>query len=158
MVVGVLTIAAPIIGVLAKLPTGGWLMVAMIWSAPIWLGGYVLLVLAIALGMLRRRAPLRTGPARVRAIIWSLLTSIGIVVLGFTLIDGGDTRESIQSTLTASLGSPESGSPAHAVSGAIAWVAAVAWITGYVGLIIEWMIGSARARRPAAHVAPPVIR
>lgn len=158
MVVGALTIAAPIIGVLAKLPTGGWLMVAVIWSAPLWLGGYVVLVLAVALGMLRRRAPLRTGSARTRAIIWAVLTSVGIVVLGFTLIDGGDTRESIQSTLTASLGSPESGSPAHAVSEAIAWVAAVAWIVGYAGLIIEWMLGSALARRPAERVAPPVIR
>lgn len=158
MIVGGLTIAAPIMGWLAKLPTGGWLMVALIWAAPLWLGGYVALVLAVSLGMLRRRAPLRAGPARVRSIIWAMLTSVGIVVLGFTLIDGGDTRESIQSTLTASLGSPESGSPAHAVSEAIAWVAAAAWLAGYAGLVIEWIVGSALARRPAERVAPPVIR
>lgn len=158
MVVGGLTIAAPLLGVMAKLPTGGWLMVALIWSGFIWVAGYIVLVLAVSLGMLRRRAPLRTGSARTRAIIWALLTSVGIIVLGFTLIDGGDTRESIQSTLTASLGAPESGSTAHAVSEAIAWLAAAAWLLGYAGLIMEWIVGSARARRPAPQVAAPVIR
>lgn len=154
--VGVVTIVAPLLGVALKLPTGGWLMVILLLSGLLWAGGYIVLVLAVSLGMLRRRGPLRAGGARIRSMIWALMTSIGVVVLGFTLVDGGDTRESIQSTLTLLLGSPESPSPAHSVSEAIGWVAAGAWAIGYLGLVVEWIAATARARQARQPIAPQV--
>lgn len=157
IVVGIITIAAPIVAVLAKLPSFGWLMlIVIVWGFLLWIPGYAVLVLAVARGMLRRRGVLRVGARRIRSIVWALLTSIGVVVLGLTLVDGGDTRESIQSTLTIMLGSPMSPSPAHALSESIGWVAAVAWLAGYVGLVVEWIVGAQRARGAAAPIPPPV--
>lgn len=161
IVVGIVTIVAPIVAVLAKLPSFGWLMlIVIVWGFLVWIPGYAVLIIAVARGMLRSRGAMRVGARRTRSIIWALLTSIGIVVLGLTLVDGGDTRESVQSTLTIMLGSPTSPSAAHALSETIGWVAAVAWLTGYVGLIVEWIVAAEIARRaqPAApRVAPPQI-
>lgn len=156
--IGALTLAAPIIAVLVKLPSGGWLMVFFFFSGLLWLGGYALLAVAVSRGMLRRRGQLRVpGARRTRAIVWALLTSIGVVVLGLTLVDGGDSPNSIQSTLTLMLGEPQSPSPAHSVSEAIAFAAATAWIVGYVALVVEWIVAAQSSRRSAAPVPPPVV-
>lgn len=156
-VAGALAIAAPIIAVLVKLPSTGWLMVFFFFSGPLWLAGYALLVVAVSMGMLRRRGQLRFGARRIRAIVWALLTSVGIVALGFTMVDGGDSPGSIQSTLTLMLGAPESPSSAHDLSEAISWMAAVAWVVGYVALVIEWIVAASGSRRPVAPVPPPVL-
>ncbi|MGY3127703.1 hypothetical protein ACVWW9_001202 [Agrococcus sp. UYP33] len=157
VVAGIIAIAAPIVAVLVKLPSSGWLMVFFFISGLLWLAGYALLIVAVSLGMLRRRGQLRFGARRVRAIIWALLTSVGIVVLGFTVIDGGDTTESVQSTLTLMLGAPVSPSPAHSLTEAISWIAAVAWIVGWAALVVEWIVAASRSRRAVTSVAPPVL-
>lgn len=157
VVAGIIAIAAPIVAVLVKLPSSGWLMVFFFISGLLWLAGYALLIVAVSLGMLRRRGHLRFGARRIRAIIWALLTSVGIVALGFTVVDGGDSPGSIQSTLTLTLGAPESPSPVHSLSEAISGIAAVAWIGGWIALVIEWIVAAGRSRRAAAPVAPPVL-
>ncbi|MGM1029005.1 MAG: hypothetical protein ACQEWM_03920 [Actinomycetota bacterium] len=157
--IGAVTLAAPIIAVLVKLPSGGWLMVFFFLSGLLWLGGYALLAVAVSRGMLRRQGQLRApGARRVLAVAWALLTSVGVVVLGVTIVDGGDSPGSIQSTLTLMLGEPQSPSPAHAVSGAIAYAAAAAWIVGYIALVVEWIVAAGSSRQAAPPVPPPVVQ
>lgn len=156
--IGTVTLATPIIALLVWLPSAGWLLVFFFLSGLLWLGGYALLAVVVSRGMLRRSSQLRApGARRTRAIIWALLTSVGIVVLGLTIVDGGDSASSIQSTLTLMLGAPESPSPAHAVSEAIAYAAAAAWIVGYVALVVEWVVAARSSRRAAPLVPPPVV-
>ncbi|WP_347754778.1 hypothetical protein [Agrococcus sp. ProA11] len=149
------TMLAPLVAVLIKAASGGWLLVMVVWSSPLWLAGYVLLVVAAARGMLRQQGVLREGARRTRATLWAWLTSVGVLLFAFSVVDGGDTRESIQSTLTLALGAPISPSAAHEVSAGIAYVAVVAWAGGWVALLVEWAVGVQRRRPVVPRVAPP---
>lgn len=151
------SILAPLLALAMKLPTGGWLLVFILYASPLLLGGYVLLVVAVARGMLRRQGVLRERPRRARAIAWAWLTSIGVLLLGLTMIDGGDTPASVQSTLTLLLGAPESPSPAHALSENLAYGATIAWLVGWFALLVEWAVAGTRRRPEAPRVAPPKI-
>ena len=153
---GWLAIVAPLAAIALKLPTGGWLLVGMVFSFPIWLLGYAALTTA-AVSMLRRRGVLRAPGHRTRAVIWAWLTSIGVMVVGFTVVDGGDTSESVASTLALVAGQTGVDSPVNDVSNAIAGVAAIAWLAGWLALIVEWMVAMARRRQDAPRVAPPVV-
>ena len=158
VVAGIIAIVAPIVAVTVHLPAGGWLLLVLFVSGLLWLAGYALLVVAVSLGMLRRRGQLRFGNRRVRAIVWALLTSVGVVILGFALVDGWDTEESVQSTLTLMLGAPVSPSLAHSLSEAVSWIAAAAWVVGWAALVVEWIVAAARSQRSTAPpVAPPVL-
>ncbi|GAA3593216.1 hypothetical protein [Agrococcus terreus] len=157
-VAGWIAIAAPLLALAVKLPSFGWLMVGAIWMSPLLLGGYALLVLAAARGMLRRGATLRAPRwARIRAIAWAWLTSGGVVLVGLAIVDGGDTMASVQSTLTILLGSSGGDSPLHDASMVLALVGAIAWGVGWLGLIAEWLSSIAGRRWEAAQVAPPVL-
>lgn len=150
-------ILAPLVGLALKLVIEGWLTLYMLLFSPVLVIGYALVVLAAVRGMLRRQGVLRQPGRRSRAQVWAWLTSLGVIVLGLTLIDGGDTRESVQSTLTLLLGAPTSPSSAHDISGAIGWVAAVAWLVGWLALMVEWAVGVQAGRTPPPRVAPPVV-
>lgn len=156
VVAGWLAIAAPLLAIALKLPTGGWLLVGMFFSFPIWLLGYAAVITA-AVSMLRRRGALRAPGHRTRAVIWAWTTSIGVMVVGFTVVDGGDTSESVASTLGLVVGQTGSGSPVNDISNAIAAFAAIAWLGGWLALVVEWMIAMARRRQDAPRVAPPVV-
>lgn len=155
-IAGWVAIIAPLSAIALKLPTGGWLLVGMVFSFPIWLLGYAAVITA-AVSMLRRRGALRRPGHRTRAVIWAWLTSIGVMVVGFTVVDGGDTSESVASTLSLVAGQTGVDSPVNDVSNAIAGVAAIAWLAGWLALVIEWMIAMARRRQDAPRVAPPVV-
>ncbi|MFJ6114539.1 hypothetical protein ACIQC8_10555 [Agrococcus sediminis] len=150
-------ILAPLVGIALKLASAGWLAVFLLFWSPLLLAGYVAVVLAAARGMLRRQGVLRRPERRSRARIWAWLTSVGVVVLGLTAIDGGDTRESVQSTLTLLLGAPTSPSPLHELSAGIGWAALVAWVVGWLALMVEWAVAVQATRRPVPRVAPPVV-
>ena len=150
-------ILAPLVAIALKLPTGGWLLVGMVFSFPIWLIGYAGVVVPAAVGMLRRRGSLRRPGHRTRAIVWSWLTSIGVLIVGLTVVDGGDTSESVASTLGLMLGSTGTDSPVNDVSAVIATVAAIPWLGGLLALLVEWMVSLARRRTEAPRVAPPVV-
>jgi len=150
-------ILAPLVAIALKLPTGGWLLVGMVFSFPIWLIGYAAVVVPAAVGMLRGRGSLRRPGHRTRAVIWSWLTSIGVLIVGLTVVDGGDTSESVASTLGLMLGSTGTDSPVNDVSAVIAMVAAVPWLGGLLALLVEWMVSLARRRAEAPRVAPPVV-
>lgn len=155
---GWVAIVAPLLAVALKLPSFGWLMVVVVWTFPIWVLGYVLLVVVVSLGMLRRRASLREPRSRrTRSIVWAWLTSAGVVLLGLALVDGGDTNESVQSTLTMLLGVPGGSSGPNDASMAAAGIGALAWIVGYVALLMEWLAAFARRRAEAPRVAPPAV-
>lgn len=155
-VAGWVAILAPVLALLLKLPSFGWFMVIVIWTSPLWILGYVLLVVVVSLGMLRRRASLREPRSRrTRSIVWAWLTSAGVVLLGLALVDGGDTNESVQSTLTMLLGVPGGSSGPNDASMVVAGVGALAWIVGYVALLMEWLAALARRRAEAPRVAPP---
>ncbi|SFS11245.1 hypothetical protein SAMN04487783_1542 [Agrococcus baldri] len=150
-------IVAPLVGFALKSVSSGWLMLFILLWSPVLIIGCVLLVVAVARGMLRRDGVLRQGARRTRSIVWAWLTSVGVVLLGFAMIDGGDTRESVQSLLTMLLGSPVSPSAAHDVSDALATLGAVAWLVGWLALVLEWAIGASRRRPKAPRVAPPAV-
>ncbi|SDS16017.1 hypothetical protein [Agrococcus carbonis] len=148
-------IVAPLVALVLKGLVPGWLIFfAVLWS-PVLLIGYALLVVAAARGMLRRRGVLRRPERRVRARMWAWLTSVGVVLFGATIVDGGDTTESLQSLLTVLLGSPTTPSPAHDASAAIAWAAAAAWLVGWLALMVEWAVAVIAVRAPVPRVAPP---
>lgn len=151
------TILAPIVAVLIKAASGGWLMVYVIFWSPLWIAGCALLVVAVVRGMLRQQGVLRVGARRTRATLWAWATSLGVMLFAFTVIDGGDTRESIQSSLTLVLGGPTSPSAAHDVSAGIAYVAVVAWLGGWLALLVEWVVGVQRRQPVEARVAPPAV-
>ena len=150
------TILAPLAALAIKLATAGWLVVFMLFWSPVLFGGYVLLVVAAARGMLHRQGMLREGTRRRRATAWAWLTSAGALLLACTIIDGGDTRESVHSVLTLAVGTT-SPSAAHDVSGAIGWVAALAWLVGWVALMVEWAVGVQRHRPQRRRVSPPTV-
>lgn len=151
------TILAPLVALAVKFASFGWLFVFFVYSIPLWLGGYVLLVVCVARGMLRRQGVLREDARRTRATVWAWLTSVGVVLFGLTIVDGGDTRESVQSTLTLLLGAPVSPSSVHEVAAIVALIATAAWIVGWLALIVEWAVGAQRRRGEAPRVAPPVV-
>lgn len=150
------TILAPLVALAIKLATAGWLVVFMLFWSPVLLGGYVLLVVAVGRGMLRHQGVLREGARRARAMAWAWLTSAGVLLLACTIVDGGDTRESVHSLLTLAAGAT-SPSAVHDVSGAIGWVAALEWLVGWVALMIEWAVGVQRRRPRSQRVAPPAV-
>lgn len=153
---GWVAIIAPLLAIALKLPTGGWLLVGMVFSFPIWLLGYAAVITA-AVSMLRRRGVLRAPGHRTRAVICAWLTSIGVMVVALTVVDGGDTSESVASTLSLVAGQTGVDSPVNDISNAIAGVAAIAWLGGWLALVVEWMIAMARRRQDAPRVAPPVV-
>lgn len=128
----------------------------MIFSFPIWLLGYAV-VLTAAVSMLRQRGALRVPGHRGRAVLWAWLTSIGVLVVGLTVVDGGDSAESVASTLGLMLGMTGADSAFNDVSMLTAGVAAIPWFGGggVLALLVEWMVAVARRRMDATRVAPP---
>ncbi|WP_425843655.1 hypothetical protein [Agrococcus sp. TSP3-2-1] len=79
------------------------------------------------------------------------------MVVGFTVVDGGDTSESVASALALVAGQTGVGSLVNDISNGIAGVAVIAWLAGWLALVVEWMIAMARRRQDAPRVAPPVV-
>ncbi len=151
------TILAPLVAVAIKLASAGWLLVFLVFSSPLWLAGYALLVVCVARGLLRRQGVLREGRRRTRARIWAWLTSVGVVLVSLAVIDGGDSAESVQSTLTLLLGAPASSSFTHDLSEFIALLALLPWALGWFALLVEWAVGAQARRQAVPRVAPPVV-
>lgn len=150
------TMIAPVVAVMIKLPTAGFLMwYAVMFTGLLWVAGYALVVIAVAREMLWSQGSMRFGSRRIRATLWAWLTSIGVLVFGLTWVDSGGGPEYTNSTLTLLLGRPLNPSAAHEVSTAIAHVAAFAWIGGWVALLVEWVFGTAERSAARARSEPP---
>ncbi|MFV0435536.1 MAG: hypothetical protein ACK5LO_16370 [Leucobacter sp.] len=150
---GVLLIAAPLIAVVLKLFSFGWLMVILIMGPVLLLlAGYVVQVVIAAQGFLSRRALFGEprGRARTRALIAAWLTSIGVMLAAIFAPDGGDSGYG--STLQVWMGvyGPNADavhSATDALNDALFSVTALAWLAGFVWLFVEWIIALVRRRR-----------
>ena len=142
---GLALIVFPLLGVMAKLVFPGWVLVVAIWSSWFLLPGYVVQVVVAASALLRRSGVLRHAAGAWRALVAAWTTSIGVLGVGFFLIDGGDdgVTESAMTVLFGLAGSDAAG----ALSSRLAEISAFLWIFGWLWLVAEWIIQLLLARR-----------
>ncbi len=147
--IGVLLIVAPLLGLALKMFSFGWMMFFVIFG-PIFImvAGYVVQVIIAAQGFLSKKNLFGAGLRR--AVIAALTTSIGIVLLGIFMQDGGDSGYG--STLQVWLGSyGEHADAVHAatdgLTNVVSIVAAIAWVGGFLWLFAEWLFALGRRRR-----------
>ena len=148
-ITGVALIVLPLIALLLKTLSFGWMMVFIIFG-PIFVMaiGYVLQIVVAAQGFFSRKGLF--DPARLkRATIAVWVSLAGLLVLSVTMPDGGDTGWG--STLQVWLGAyGENGEAVHAatdgLSTVLAYIGAIAWVVGWIWLMVEW-IGAFAARR-----------
>lgn len=148
-ITGIALIVLPLIALLLKTFSFGWTMVFIIFG-PIFIMaiGYVLQIIIAAQGFLSKKGLFE--PARLkRAKIAAWLSLAGALVLGITMPDGGDTGWG--STLQVWLGVyGENGEAVHAATDGLttvlSYLAAIAWVVGWIWLAVEW-IGAFAARR-----------
>lgn len=149
-VVGIVLIVAPLLALVVKLFSFGWLMVILLMliiPIPLMVLGYGL-QLVIAIGsLLRPSGALRNAPNVSRAVAAAWLTSIGVVLTALFVYDGGD--QTAGSTFTLLLGMASDGQ-AEAISGVVTLVTGAAWVGGWVWLVVEWIIAIRWRRRVAA--------
>jgi len=155
---GVALIVLPLLGVLLKLFSVGWILVVIIVSALIPLLlilGYALQVVIAATGFFSVRGPIQSTPVRRRATIAAWTTSIAWVVACVFLVDGGDVDQG--STFQVWFGLTEDLSGGHTasdVSSIVFLVAALVWLLAYVWLVVEWIVGWRLRVRPTEPVRP----
>lgn len=160
IITGIALIVLPLVGLGLKTFSFGWMMVIVLFGPVlVLLAGYALQLVIAIQGFLSRGGAIPLGPTRRRATIAAWVTSIGIVALGIFMPDGGDVGYG--STFQVWLGaysSPDS-EALHAATdgpnGVLAWLAAIAWIGGYVWLFVEWVIGLSQRRRARLTLAEP---
>jgi len=148
-ITGIALIVLPLIALLLKTFSFGWMMVFIIFG-PIFVMviGYVLQVIAAAQGFLSKKGLFDAARLK-RATIAAWVSIAGALVLGVTMPDGGDTGWG--STLQVWLGVyGENGEAVHAATDGLttvlAYIAAVAWVVGWIWLMVEW-IGAFAVRR-----------
>lgn len=89
---GVALIVLPLLAVVFKLVSFGWLSVFLLFGPVLLLAaGYALQIVIASQAFLSGRSPMPPGPGRVRATIAAWLTSLSAVLLSVFVIDGGDT-------------------------------------------------------------------
>lgn len=148
---GVALIVAPLLAWVLKSFSTGWMMVIIIFGPILLLlAGYALQIVIASQGFLSKRELF--GTARLRATIAAWLTSLGVLVLGVFMPDGGDMY--FGSTFQVWLGAygPNADAVHAATDGlnsVVATVAALAWIAGFVWLAVEWIVALIRRRRLA---------
>ena len=147
--IGTLLIVAPLLGIAFKMFSFGWMMFFVIFG-PIFImvAGYIVQIIIAAQGFFSTRDLFGAGAKR--AAIAALTTSIGIVLLGIFMQDGGDVGYG--STLQVWLGSyGEHADAVHAatdgLTDVVAILAAVAWVGGFLWLFAEWIFALGRRRR-----------
>jgi hypothetical protein len=141
---GIALIVLPLVGVLFKVMWPGWYVLFLLFAAPFLAIGYIVQLVISAQGFLWRRGVLRAAPARRRALWAAWLTSGGAAVLGLFFVDGGDS--SWGSAFMYIVGAP-SNTAVALLSYLFTAIGAVAWIGGWVWLLIEWIAGLVRRRR-----------
>lgn len=149
VITGIALIALPLVAWGFKLMSMGW-MILIIIMGPILalLIGYVLQIVIASQGFLSARA-LFAGVGR-RPGIAAWATSVGIVLFGVFMPDGGDVGYG--STLQVWLGSYGPNAEAvHAatdgLNGVLAFASAAVWLGGFVWLVVEWIMALVRRRR-----------
>lgn len=163
---GVALIVLPLLAVVFKLVSFGWLSVFLLFGPVLLLAaGYALQIVIASQAFLSGRSPMPPGPGRVRATIAAWLTSLSAVLLSVFVIDGGDTGYG--STFQVWLGVYDSSADPEALhaatdglSSVVAQVAGWLWVGGFLWLVVEWVVFLVlrrRARRADA-AAPGIHR
>lgn len=153
-VVGVLLMVAPLLALVVKSFSFGWMMVLVLFGPIVVLiAGYFVQVVIASQGFLSKRDLFGAARRRATAAAWT--TSIGVVLFGLFAPDGGDA--SYGSTLQMWLGAGGANALAvHEATDGIndvgASLTAAAWIGGFIWLFIEWIVAISR-RRQAARIA-----
>ncbi|MDI6021941.1 hypothetical protein QBL02_00110 [Leucobacter sp. UT-8R-CII-1-4] len=148
-ITGVALIVLPLVALGFKMWSFGWYTVFMLFG-PIFVmaGAYVMqVILAVQCYLVKSDL---LGAARKRATFAAWLSSVGFLMLGITMPDGGDTGYG--STLQVWLGSYGANADAiHAATDTLTYVlavvSAIAWVGGFVWLMIEWIGAHARRRK-----------
>lgn len=149
-IAGLALILAPIIAVVLKLGSIGWLMVIALWTLTvpaILLLGWALQIVIAATGFFGRRSCFAGASSARRAIAAAWTTSVGALLLGLVLVDGGDTAWG--STLMYWTGTA-SDDAIGAISSTVTWIALVPWLGGWVWLLVEWIAALVRRSRARA--------
>ncbi|WP_053385355.1 hypothetical protein [Leucobacter celer] len=148
---GVALIVVPLLAWALKSFSTGWMVVIII-LGPILvlLAGYALQIVIAAQGFFSKRELF--GAARLRATIAAWLTSLGVLVLGVFMPDGGDAY--FGSTFQVWLGAygPNADAVHAATDGlnsVVATAAAALWLAAFAWLVVEWIVALVRRRRLA---------
>lgn len=154
VVTGIALILLPFLGLVFKFLSMGWMALVVIAVAPALLLGYGLQIVIAAQGFLSSRALFSPSSADTQAsrrgTIAAWVTSAGVLTLGLFLTDLDDV--SYGSTVQRWLGSYGPNREAvHAatdtINDAIALVAAIAWLLGFVWLVTEWIIALVKRKK-----------
>lgn len=156
-VTGIALIVLPLIAWGFKLMSFGWMIVFVLFGPiVILLVGYVLQIIIASQGFLSKNGIF--GPAMKRATIAAWATSVGIVLLGIFMPDGGDAGYG--STLQVWLGSyGENAQAVHSATDTLTEVLAIisglVWVAGFGWLFLEWLIALVRRKQARAGQAVP---
>lgn len=143
---GLALIFAPLIAIGLKVAVfPGWMMVIIVISGIPLVLGYVLQIVISAIAMLRARGVCNTVPGARRSVIAAWLTSAGVILTVFFLVDGGDGGD-FGSAFTALVGM-SSTSAGEQLSMTLIYLPAALWLGGWVWLVAEWIVLTVRARR-----------
>lgn len=145
---GIALIVAPWLGWAIHLPTFGWMVVILfytLFTIPVLILGYVIQVVLGSLGFFGRRPIFAALAQSWRPLTAAWVSSIAIIVVGFTLVDGGDTGGA-GSTAMRWFGLMDDRA-ASGVSSVIMLGAIALWLAGWLWLVVEWIVALVVRRR-----------
>ncbi|UOR00774.1 hypothetical protein MUN77_11500 [Leucobacter allii] len=145
-----LILAPPLAFLLKASVFPGWMMFVLFLGAIPLLLGYALQIVVAANGMLRAHGVFALAPDAWRGLLAAGLTSVGVLLSAFFLVDGGDDG-SYGSAFTELTGT-SSTSDGESLSMGFLTPAALLWLGGWLWLVIEWiaLLGRSRAARRTA--------
>jgi len=143
---GLALVIAPVLAVLLKGSVyPGWMMFILFFSAVPLLLGYALQIVVASNGMFRARGVFTFMPGARRGLAAAWITSIGVLLAAFFLVDGGDdgTYGSAFTVLVGTSSTPEG----EQLSTVFMLISAFLWLAGWLWLVVEWIVQLVRARR-----------
>ncbi len=145
---GIALTVLPLLAVVLKLAVyPGWMMlVILIIGIPLGLG-YIIQVLIASIGMFRARGVFNRLPQARRGLTAAWVTSAGVLLAVFFLIDGGDSG-GYGSAFTEILGI-SSTPQGEQLSTILFTIVAIIWVASWVWLVVEWILLMVKARREA---------
>ncbi|UOQ56304.1 hypothetical protein MUN78_11480 [Leucobacter allii] len=145
-----LLLAPPLAFLLKASVFPGWMMFILVLGAIPLLIGYAMQIVVASNGMLRSRGVFAVASDAWRGILAAWLTSAGVLLSAFFLVDGGDDG-SYGSAFTELTGTSSTAEGERLSMGLLS-PCALMWLAGWLWLVIEWIVqlGRARAERRAS--------
>lgn len=157
---GLLLVVAPPAAFALKVLSAGWVLIVAFFVSPVLALGFLLQVAIAITGFLAPRGLFLTR-GRWRPVLAGIVSSLGILAVGFFLLDFDDTGAGYSvfsdlavghGAITSDGGTPERVLAVEDLSNVLAAFGAVLWIGGWVWLVVEWAF--ALGRRSRARRAP----